>query len=76
MNAAPWYVLRNQIVNSAESGLKLRDADRALIAHNTMVGWSGVQRHAGLLRAMVSRNNLWKLDIAYMIHYLSGCHLE
>jgi hypothetical protein len=59
MNSAPWYILRNQIVNSRQSPLKLRALDRVLLAHNTMVGWSWVQSGAGYLRKVLSRNNLW-----------------
>jgi nitrous oxidase accessory protein NosD len=59
MNSAPWYIIRNQIVNSRQSPLKLRTLDRVLLAHNTMVGWKGVQTLAGPLRKVFSRNNLW-----------------
>jgi hypothetical protein len=59
MNSAPWYILRNQIVGSRQSPLKLRTVDQVLLAHNTMVGWGQVQTSAQYLRRMVSRNNLW-----------------
>ena len=61
MNSAPWYLIRNQVAAPAENALKLRDnVDRALLAHNTLVGWNGaqtVQTHH--LLAMQSNNNLW-----------------
>ncbi len=58
-NSAPWYVLRNQIVGSSESVLKMRTTDRVLVAHNTFVGWTRViQNSAGLIRNMTTRNNM------------------
>ncbi len=61
MNGAPWYILRNQVAAPVESALKFRDqVDRALIAHNTFVGWRGVQKSgAEYLLAVQSNNNLW-----------------
>lgn len=61
MNGAPWYVIRNQVIGSSGSVLKVRDAvDRVLLAHNTFVGWSRVYQHsAGFIRNMTVRNNLW-----------------
>jgi hypothetical protein len=59
MNGGPWYVLRNQVVNSEESPLKFRDMNRAVIAHNTLVGWHRLQDDVGWLRRGISRNNLW-----------------
>ena len=61
MNGAPWYILRNQVAAPVESALKFRDSvDRALIAHNTFVGWQGVQKSgAQYLLSVQSNNNLW-----------------
>ena len=61
MNSAPWYILRNQVIGSNESVLKMRGAvDRVLVAHNTFVGWSRVvQNSVGFMRNMRVRNNLW-----------------
>jgi len=61
MNGAPWYILRNQVAAPTESALKFRDSvDRALIAHNTFVGWQGVQKYgAQHLLSVQSNNNLW-----------------
>ncbi|MCP4539104.1 MAG: hypothetical protein GY832_18365 [Chloroflexi bacterium] len=61
MNGAPWYILRNQVAAPVESALKFRDqVDRALIAHNTFVGWQGVQKSgAQYLLSVQSNNNLW-----------------
>ena len=61
MNGAPWYIFRNQVAAPVESALKFRDrVDRALIAHNTFVGWQGVQKSgAQHLLSVQSNNNLW-----------------
>lgn len=61
MNGAPWYILRNQVAAPVESALKFRDAvDRALVAHNTFVGWQGAQKSGSeYLTAIQSNNNLW-----------------
>lgn len=61
MNGSPMYVIRNQVYVHGESALKLRDAvDRALIAHNTFVCWSGViASGSNLLVGLHSNNNLW-----------------
>ena len=60
MDGAPWYVLRNQVGAPLESTLKLRSGDRALIAHNTFVGWSGaVASGSEYLNRFQSNNNLW-----------------
>lgn len=61
MNGAPWYILYNQVAAPAESALKLRDnVDRALIAHNTFVGWQGAQKYgSSRLLSFHSYNNLW-----------------
>ncbi len=61
MNGAPWYIFRNQVAAPAESALKFRDAvDRALIAHNTFIGWQGAQKTgAQYLLSVQSNNNLW-----------------
>ncbi|MCA9975839.1 MAG: right-handed parallel beta-helix repeat-containing protein, partial [Anaerolineales bacterium] len=61
MNGAPWYIIRNQVAAPAENALKLRDGiDRALLAHNTFVGWQGAQKvDTYKLLSMQSNNNLW-----------------
>jgi hypothetical protein len=61
MNGAPWYILYNQVAAPLESGLKFRDSvDRALIAHNTFIGWQGVQKSGSqFLLSVQSNNNLW-----------------
>lgn len=60
VNGAPWYVLRNQVAAPLENAIKFRDADRAIIAHNTLVGWSGVVASgSNYLTRVQSNNNLW-----------------
>lgn len=61
MNGAPWYILYNQVAAPLESGLKFRDSvDRALIAHNTFIGWQGAQKYGShFLLSVQSNNNLW-----------------
>ncbi len=61
MNSAPWYILFNQVAAPVESGIKLRgNVDRALIAHNTFVGWQGAQKTgSSRLLSFHSYNNLW-----------------
>ncbi len=61
MNGAPWYILRNQVAAPMENGLKFRDSvDRALIAHNTFIGWQGAQKSGSEhLLSVQSNNNLW-----------------
>ncbi len=61
MNGAPWYIIRNQVAAPGENALKLRDnVDRALLVHNTFVGWQGVQNvQTYHLLSMQSNNNLW-----------------
>ena len=59
MNGGPWYILRNQVV-AGDQALKLRESTRALIAHNTFVGWEGVQAYGSeRLLNFQSNNNLW-----------------
>jgi len=61
MNGAPWYILYNQVAAPLESAMKFRSpVDRALIAHNTFVGWQGVQKFgSNSLLAVQSNNNLY-----------------
>jgi len=61
MNGAPWYILYNQVAAPQESAMKFRSpVDRALIAHNTFVGWQGVQKFGSdNLLAVQSNNNLY-----------------
>lgn len=61
MNGAPWYILRNQVAAPEQNAIKFRDqVSRMLIAHNTFVGWSGVQSTgSNFLINVQSNNNLW-----------------
>ncbi|GEM_PF-995860 len=61
MNGAPWYVLYNQVAAPGENALKLRNrTDRVLLAHNTLVAWSGpVGSGSQFLKNMEIKNNLW-----------------
>lgn len=61
MNGAPWYIFRNQVAAPIESAIKFRDSvGRALIAHNTFVGWQGAQKSGSeFLVSVQSNNNLW-----------------
>jgi hypothetical protein len=60
MSGAPWYIVRNQIVNYQESAFKFRTTDRFFAAHNTFVNWGNVLDHwSGHLLRGVTRNNLW-----------------
>ncbi len=61
MNGAPWYVLYNQVAAPGQDALKLRDrTDRVLLAHNTLVAWSGpISSGSQYMRNMQSNNNLW-----------------
>ncbi len=59
MNGAPWYVIRNQVV-AGENVIKIRDMDRAVILHNTFVGWQQVVSNStSQLVGAWSNNNLW-----------------
>jgi len=59
-NGAPWYILRNQVAAPLESAIKFRSSDRALIAHNTFVGWQGALKSGSEhLIGVQSCNNLW-----------------
>lgn len=59
-DGAPWYIVRNQIVNVQESIIKFREGDRFVIAHNTFVNWGQVLDHwAAQLLNGITRNNLW-----------------
>jgi len=61
MNSAPAYVIRNQVIVSTQDVLKLRDdVDRVLLAHNTMIAWSGTLANSTkLILGFQSNNNLW-----------------
>ncbi|MFC1609688.1 nitrous oxide reductase family maturation protein NosD [Myxococcota bacterium] len=60
MDGGPWYVLRNQVIGSSESALKMRDVTHAFVAHNTFVAWDRVlQSGSGWIRNMMTRNNLF-----------------
>lgn len=61
MNGAPWYVLYNQVAAPGQDALKLRTrTDRVLLAHNTLVAWSGpVSSGSEYLKNFQSNNNLW-----------------
>lgn len=58
--AAPWYIVRNQMVNAQESVFKFRQWDRFVILNNTFVNWNFVLGYQsdGILAA-ISRNNLF-----------------
>jgi len=58
--AAPWYIVRNQVVNAAESIFKFRQWDRYVLVGNTFVNWGFVLGYQsdGILAA-ISRNNLF-----------------
>ncbi|PYQ09167.1 MAG: hypothetical protein DMF83_04330 [Acidobacteria bacterium] len=57
---APWYFIRNQVINNLEDINKYRQWDRAVILHNTFVHWGDLTTGGahGLLMS-ISRNNLW-----------------
>jgi hypothetical protein len=59
-DGAPWYIVRNQMVNMQESVFKFRETDRFVAVHNTFVNWGWVVDHWSdqLLRG-ITRNNLW-----------------
>jgi regulation of enolase protein 1 (concanavalin A-like superfamily) len=60
-SGGPWYLIRNQIVGSAEAPLKFRTTDRFVLLHNTIVNWGGWMfccQPNDLLKAY-ARNNLW-----------------
>ena len=59
---APWYFIRNQVINNLEDILKYRlDPDRAVLLHNTFVHQQDLQPAGGVpgLFKSISRNNLW-----------------
>jgi hypothetical protein len=59
MSGAPWYVIRNQVV-AGQNVIKIRDMDRAVILHNTFVGWAQVvSNDTQQLVGAWSNNNLW-----------------
>jgi hypothetical protein len=59
-DGAPWYIVRNQIVNMQESVFKFRETDRFVAVHNTFVNWGWVLDHWSdhILRG-ITKNNLW-----------------
>lgn len=60
MSGAPWYLVRNQIVNYQESAFKFRTTDRFVALHNTFVNWGYVFDHwAHHLFRGITRNNLF-----------------
>jgi hypothetical protein len=59
-SGAPWYIIRNQVINSQESIFKFREGDRLVAAHNTFVNWGAVIDHwAYQMLNGITRNNLW-----------------
>ncbi len=57
---APWYIVRNQIVNAQESIFKFREGDRFVAVHNTFVNWNAVlDRWSHQVLNGITRNNLW-----------------
>jgi hypothetical protein len=60
-NSGPWYIVRNQIVGSAEAPFKFRTTDRFVLVNNTIVNFAGEMiccSQSHLLRGFL-RNNLW-----------------
>lgn len=59
-NDAPWYIVRNQIVNVQESIFKFRNTDRFVAMHNTFVNHGRLLNHwSDHLLNGITRNNLW-----------------
>ena len=57
---APWYSIRNQVINNLEDIAKYRTWDRAVFLHNTFVHWTdGTTGGAHGQLLSISRNNLW-----------------
>jgi hypothetical protein len=58
---APWYFIRNQVINNLEDIAKYRTWDRAVFLHNTFVHWEDLQPAGGAPGQLmsISRNNLW-----------------
>ena len=57
---APWYFIRNQVINNLEDIAKYRTWDRAVFLHNTFVHWTdGTTGGAHGQLLSISRNNLW-----------------
>jgi hypothetical protein len=57
---APWFLVRNQVINAQESMLKFREADRFVALHNTFVNWTWTLDHwSGFVLGGITRNNLW-----------------
>jgi len=70
---APWYFIRNQVMNNTEDINKYRQWDRAVFLHNTFVHWQDLTyvREDGQLMS-ISRNNLWISVLGGRIWGLSG----
>jgi len=65
-NGAPWYIVRNQIVNNKEAAFKFRTTDRFVLLHNTIVNWGNAYPGDAMMCCNedhvmrgISRNNLW-----------------
>src|SRR2546425_1024736 len=57
---APWYFIRNQVINNLEDINKYRTWDRAVFLHNTFVHWQDLVNAGASGQLMsISRNNLW-----------------
>ena len=59
--SGPWYIIRNQIVGSAESPFKFRTTDRFVMINNTIANFAGemICCNQNQLLGGVLRNNLW-----------------
>jgi hypothetical protein len=70
--SGPWYIIRNQIVNSTEAAFKFREpngvptTDRFVLLHNTIVHWGNAWPGNAMmccqewhLMYAIARNNLW-----------------
>ena len=70
---APWYFIRNQVMNNTEDINKYRQWDRAVFLHNTFAHWQDLTyvREDGQLMS-ISRNNLWISVLGGRIWGLSG----
>lgn len=63
---APWYIVRNQIVQNVEAAFKFRQTDRFVLLHNTIVNWGNAWPGTSMmccnedhLFRAIARNNLW-----------------
>jgi hypothetical protein len=62
MDGAPWYLIRNQVIIATNEGpLKLKDTDRYVLLHNTLVNTESgeFQNNEEHMLNAYSRNNLF-----------------